>query len=68
VRTKRLIRARILGKLVVGFIWFLLTLPAAGAGVPMKSTSDQPPRKVIVATVMQPFWGQYPGLQNAWSN
>jgi predicted amidohydrolase len=63
VKTERLIQARILGKLVVGFIWFLLTLPVAGAGVPMKSTSDQPPRKVIVATVMQPFWGQYPGLQ-----
>jgi predicted amidohydrolase len=27
-----------------------------------KSTSDQPPRKVIVGTVMQPFWGKYPGL------
>lgn len=27
-----------------------------------KSTSNQPPRKVIVGTVMQPFWGKYPGL------
>ncbi len=27
-----------------------------------KSTSDQPPRKVIVGTVMQPFWGKHPGL------
>ena len=28
-----------------------------------KSTSDQPPRKVIVGTVMQPFWGEHPGLE-----
>jgi predicted amidohydrolase len=28
-----------------------------------KSTSDQPPRKVILGTVMQPFWGTYPGLE-----
>ena len=27
-----------------------------------KSTSDQPPRKVIIGTVMQPFWGQHSGL------
>lgn len=29
----------------------------------VKSTSDRPPRKVIVGTVMQSFWGEYPGLQ-----
>jgi predicted amidohydrolase len=28
-----------------------------------KSTSHQPPRKIIVGTVMQPFWGKYPGLE-----
>ena len=28
------------------------------------STSDQLPRKVIVGTVMQPFWGMHPGLEN----
>jgi beta-ureidopropionase len=28
-----------------------------------KSTSDQAPRKVILGTVMQPFWGKYPGLE-----
>jgi len=50
-------------KLVVGFIGFLPALPAAGADIPVKSTSDQPPRKVIVGTVMQPFWGKHPGLQ-----
>jgi predicted amidohydrolase len=27
-----------------------------------KSTSDHPPRKLIIGTVMQPFWGQHPGL------
>jgi predicted amidohydrolase len=26
-------------------------------------TPDQPPRKVIVGTAMQAFWGEYPGLQ-----
>ena len=29
-----------------------------------KTTSNTPPRKVIVGTVMQSFWGQYPGLRN----
>ena len=29
-----------------------------------RSTSQSPPRKVIVGTVMQSFWGQYPGLDN----
>lgn len=28
-----------------------------------KSTSNQLPRKVIVGTVMQPFWVKYPGLE-----
>jgi predicted amidohydrolase len=41
----------------------LLTLSAAGADIPVKSTSDQPPRKVIVGTVLQPFWGKHPGLE-----
>ncbi len=27
-----------------------------------RSTSNQLPRKVIIGTVMQPFWGNYPGL------
>jgi predicted amidohydrolase len=50
-------------KLVAGFIGFLLILPAAGLDPPVKSTSDEPPRKLIVGTVMQPFWGKHPGLQ-----
>jgi predicted amidohydrolase len=37
---------------------------AAGANARTRSTSNRPPRKVIVGTVMQSFWGQYPGLQN----
>jgi predicted amidohydrolase len=45
-------------------LWFLPTLLAVGATVPTRSTSDQPPRKVIVGTVMQPFWGKHPGLQH----
>ena len=36
----------------------------ADATVHAKSTSNDPPRKVIVGTAMQAFWGQYPGLQN----
>ncbi len=28
----------------------------------VRTTSDTPPRKVIVGTVMQSFWGEYPGL------
>ena len=42
---------------------FLPALLAASAHLPVRSTSDQPPRKVIVGTVMQPFWVKYPGLQ-----
>jgi predicted amidohydrolase len=57
------IRTRVRLKLRVGFIGCLLVLPAVGADIPVKSTSDQPPRKVIVGTVMQPFWGKHPGLQ-----
>jgi predicted amidohydrolase len=29
---------------------------------PTPSTAGQPPRKVIVGTMMQPFWGEHPGL------
>src|SRR6266480_8029168 len=38
--------------------------PAEGRAAKVKSTSNRPPRKVIVGTVMQSFWGQYPGLHN----
>src|SRR6266480_935957 len=39
-------------------------VPTAGRAAEVKTTSDRPPRKVIVGTVMQSFWGQYPGLRN----
>ena len=38
--------------------------PAADRAAKVKSTSNRPPRKVIVGTAMQSFWGQYPGLHN----
>jgi len=41
----------------------LASWPVNAAGQNWKSTSDQPPRKVIVGTVMQPFWGKQPGLE-----
>ena len=36
--------------------------PAAAVGM-SKSTAGLPPRKVIVGTAMQSFWGSYPGLE-----
>ncbi|MCI0533624.1 MAG: carbon-nitrogen hydrolase family protein [Verrucomicrobiales bacterium] len=36
----------------------------AGGESERRSTSTNTPRKVIVGTAMQAFWGQYPGLQN----
>ncbi len=41
----------------------LLTWPVAGNEVRSPSTSKLPPRKVIVGSAMQAFWGEYPGLQ-----
>src|SRR5580692_9205986 len=35
----------------------------AAEEIGVKSTSDFPPRKVIVGTAMQALWGKYPGLQ-----
>src|SRR5258705_10880851 len=42
------------------------TAPALAADIEAKvaTTSNTPPRKVIVGTAMQSFWGQYPGLRN----
>jgi predicted amidohydrolase len=34
----------------------------AAGQISLKSSSDLPPRKVIVGTVMKGFWGEYPGL------
>jgi predicted amidohydrolase len=38
--------------------------PSASGSAQRRSTSKRPPRKVIVGTAMQSFWGQYPGLRN----
>ncbi len=38
--------------------------PAAGGHARARRTSDNPPRKVIVGTALQSFWGEYPGLDN----
>ena len=38
-------------------------VPAEGRAAKVKTTSNRPPRKVIVGTAMQSFWGPYPGLQ-----
>src|SRR5215831_4751655 len=47
--------------------WFAIAaaaLVAESADNPTaKRRSDLPPRKVIVGTVMQPFWVDYPGLE-----
>ena len=40
----------------------LPALAAGGAGS-VKTTSNTPPRKVIVGTVIQSFWETYPGLR-----
>jgi len=37
---------------------------AGGGSARGRSTSSSPPRKVIVGTAMQSFWGQYPGLHS----
>ncbi len=39
----------------------LAVFPAAGAELGVKTTSDGPPRKVIVGTVVRSFFGAYPG-------
>ena len=43
---------------------FLKTVGAvpALAAAPIVSSASRPPRKVVVGTVMQPFWVQHPGL------
>ncbi|HTL56156.1 MAG TPA: carbon-nitrogen hydrolase family protein [Candidatus Limnocylindrales bacterium] len=36
---------------------------AAKSDEPIRTSSNSPPRKVVVGTTMQSFWGQYPGLR-----
>ncbi len=40
----------------------LLAPPLPAAELAPRTTAGQPPRKVIVGTAMQAFWGRYPGL------
>lgn len=42
----------------------LMVWPAAVEEPRLNSTAEQPPRKVIIGSVVHPFWGKYPGLQN----
>jgi len=37
---------------------------AASGNAKTRSTSNSPPRKVVVGTAMQSFWGPYPGLSS----
>ena len=72
MRNRKLTRRGFLGKAAGAGLGALAALPALPANglaentrtEDWKSTSDQPPRKVIVGTVMQPFYGKYPGLEN----
>src|SRR5437899_5776406 len=41
----------------------LMASPAAAAELKVPSTAGRAPRKVIVGTAMQAFWGEYPGLE-----
>ena len=34
----------------------------------VRTTANGPPRKVIVGTVMQAFWGNIPGFKTVWTN
>ena len=36
---------------------------AAKVDEPIRTYSNKPPRKVVIGTTMQSFWGQYPGLR-----
>lgn len=48
---------------------FLTTLGAASAfaAARLPSSASRPPRKVVVGTVMQPFWVEHPGLTQRFS-
>ena len=54
---------RMSAKLIPVILAALLTWPVAAGEMRTRSTADQPPRKVIVGTAMQAFWGEYPGLE-----
>jgi len=54
----RRIRVILASELLASF----LAWPVSTGGLMAGSPSSRPPRKVIVGTVMQEFWGEYPGL------
>ena len=49
--------------LTVALCLVLSALPGLGDDIRQQSTSNLPPRKVIVGTSMEAFWVEYPGLQ-----
>jgi predicted amidohydrolase len=49
--------------LIPAVLGILLFSPAPAAELKVPTTADRPPRKVIVGTAMQAFWGKYPGLE-----
>ena len=55
---------RISAPLTAPIFVMLLTYPALAGDPKAASTADHPPRKMIVGTAMQAFWGEYPGLTN----
>jgi len=57
-------RRSFLASLSVGAALNAAGLRAADGEAGVKSTSNRRPRKVIVGTALQAFWGPYPGLQN----
>jgi predicted amidohydrolase len=50
-------------KLIPVCLAALLAWPVAASERTTRTTADQRPRKVIVGTAMQAFWGEYPGLE-----
>jgi predicted amidohydrolase len=58
----RVIAMRIPANFLIILLASLASLPAAAGEAGARSTSNQPPRKVIVGTVVKGFWGEYPGL------
>jgi len=55
--------ARRLLVLVSVLLVLLAAHPVSAGDAKVHSTSNQPPRKVIVGTAMQAFWVEYPGLE-----
>jgi len=68
LRSFRALEFRSLGRSIPAILSSVLLLalsarPVLAGDAKLRSTSDQPPRKVIVGTAMQAFWVEYPGLR-----